>query len=107
MRRLSCPHCSTASLHRRQGCRLTLISRGVVINKNSRAWHGQTTADPVVFLLPQIHTTEVQRCYDKRAYLSAWFDSLNTSRGRLHQSNGHEDGPRCILTASSWRPWSL
>jgi hypothetical protein len=49
------------------------FNRDVVINKNSRARPGQSTADPVVSPLPHIDTMGIRRCYDIRAYLSAWF----------------------------------
>src|SRR6516165_3739715 len=80
---------------------VAVISRDVVINTNSRTRHGQSTADPVVFLLPHIHTAEVQKCYTTQVCLSAWFCSLTAFHGHLHQSNGHADDPKRILTASS------
>ena len=56
----------------------------MVIDTNSRAGPHPGTAAPVGSLFPHIDTMEVQRCYDTRAYLSAWFCLLIGSLGPLH-----------------------
>jgi hypothetical protein len=63
-------------------------NRGVVINNNSRARPGHSTADPVASLLPHLDTTEVQRYDDKEADLSHWGSSWMSGPGRLSRPRG-------------------
>ena len=65
----------------------SIVNRDVVINKNSRARPGHSTADPVVSPVPHFDTTEVRRCYDTRADVSAWWCSLTDAHTCLLKPN--------------------